>query len=344
MLVASTIPYKLSFIRTARTSRAIMNDKETYFIRILDSDNPGKSGIGEAALFRGLSAEDTPQYRNILSDICANIDTIDIASIKESSIRFGIETALSDLKNGGCREPFFSGAFTPIRINGLVWMGDSGEMAAAAQQKIEAGFRCIKLKIGGIDFSNEVAILRTIRNRYPADILEIRLDANGAFQPEDALRKLDVLSKFDIHSVEQPIRAGQHEQMARICSQSPIPIALDEELIGITSFSDKIGLLNLIKPAYIILKPSLCGGFAEADQWIKCAEDAGIGWWATSALESNIGLNAIARWICSKAASMPQGLGTGMLYSNNVASPLTMHGEHLCYNPAQKWDESTLEF
>ena len=328
--------------RPSQTSRETMTQKLTYIIRIWDSSRPEVVGVGEAAIFKGLSAEDAPDYEQKLQFWCDNInqfvsfDRGEIALSDEvdySSARFGFETALSDLQNGGTAHPFNTSDDWSIPINGLVWMGTKQFMIDEARKKLEQGFRCLKFKIGGIDFAEEIDILRAVRQNFSPEDLEIRLDANGGFTHENALERLAILSEFQIHSLEQPIKPRQWSQMAHICKNSPIPIALDEELIGMTSDSDKSQLLDTIAPQYIILKPSLCGGFSQADSWIVEAEKRGIGWWATSALESDIGLNAIARWISLKPTSMPQGLGTGQLYTNNIPSRLTLRGSHLECNP-----------
>jgi L-alanine-DL-glutamate epimerase-like enolase superfamily enzyme len=216
-------------------------------------------------------------------------------------------------------------------------MGNQSEMLNRIIEKIEAGFSCIKLKIGGIDFNKEIKLLRFIRGNFSADDLQIRLDANGAFAPENALEYLDKLSKYSIHSIEQPIKQGQWSAMAEICQKSPIPIALDEELIGINEFSLKDKMLSTIKPHYIILKPSLCGGFLGSNEWIELANKHSIGWWITSALESNIGLNAIAQWVATLNTKMQQGLGTGNLYINNIPSPICQIDDVLTYDKNLSW-------
>lgn len=306
-----------------------MRVKDTYFIRLYDTSAPSKTlGIGECALFRGLSSDDKPDYEEQLAEACKN--PAEALNSNYSSIRFGFETALNALRPS----PWLKGE-EGIPTNGLIWMGDKATMARRIDEKLEQGFRVLKLKIGGINFEDELALLDSIRRRYSSETLELRLDANGCFTPDNAMNHLTRLADFQIHSIEQPVKAGQHRAMARICSQSPIAIALDEELIGCRSEEETRSLLESIKPQYIILKPSLCGGFAKADYYINTAKDMGIGWWATSALESNIGLQAIAAWVAEKKPVMPQGLGTGMLYYNNVESPLEMHGESLCYNPSK---------
>lgn len=329
MLQAQYCPYQLQFRFEARTSRASMRVKDTYFIRLYDTSAPSKTlGIGECALFRGLSSDDKPDYEERLAEACKN--PAEALNSNYSSIRFGFETALNALRPS----PWLKGE-EGIPTNGLIWMGDKATMARRIDEKLEQGFRVLKLKIGGINFEDELALLDSIRRRYSSETLELRLDANGSFTPDNAMNHLARLADFQIHSIEQPVKAGQHGAMARICSQSPIAIALDEELIGCRSEEESRNLLESIKPQYIILKPSLCGGFAKADHYINTAKDLGIGWWATSALESNIGLQTIAAWVAEKKPVMPQGLGTGMLYNNNVESPLEMHGESLWYNPSR---------
>ena len=338
--------YDLIFKQAAITSRNTLLKKETYFIKVWNEENPTLYGLGEASIFRGLSAEDSPEYEAKLQEVCENIDNINFSELKNwSSILFGLETAITDLKSGGLcmlyNSPFTRGD-EGIRINGLIWMGNKEEMAERISQKLSQGFNCLKLKIGGIDFESELELITSIRNRFPQDILELRLDANGAFSPDNAMQKLEQLSRFGIHSIEQPIKQGNYQAMAEICKTSPIPIALDEELIGVVEREAKEELLNIIKPQYIILKPSLAGGFASSDEWITLAGERGIGWWATSALESNIGLNAIAQWVSAKPVTMPQGLGTGQLYTNNIPSPLFIEGEKLYHSPNQNWDLSLI--
>ena len=332
MLKATYRRHILQFKETAITSRSHMNTKETFIVSVTDDERPGITGTGECALFRGLSAEDTPSYERLLETACRN----PIAVPELSSVRFGFETALADLKHGG-KGRFVNNSFTAgetsIRINGLIWMGDKRIMKQRIREKLDAGFQCVKLKIGGIDFEDELELLRFIRGEYSADILELRVDANGAFTPSEAMRKLERLAEFRLHSIEQPIRQGQWKVMAGLCRHTPVPIALDEELIGFHDDVEKTRMLDAIRPHYIILKPSLCGGFSEADRWIRLAENRGIGWWATSALESNVGLNAIAQWVSAYDPVMPQGLGTGALYTNNFPSPLRLEGDRMFFNP-----------
>ena len=338
---ASYCRYMRHFKQPATTSRAVMRDKETFFIKLWNEENPGVFGIGECALFRGLSADDTPDYESRLADLCSLINAgrkYDLTGF--GSMRFGLETALLDLAGGGRRIVFpsaWSEGRSEIEINGLVWMGNRDEMLARIDEKLQAGFKCVKLKIGGIDFDQELGLLDHIRRRFPAGELELRLDANGAFTPGNAMERLERLAVYDIHSIEQPIKPRQWEEMARVCHESPIAIALDEELIGIENPEEMRRMLHTITPKYIILKPALCGGFAGAAAWIEQAAAEGIGWWATSALESNIGLNAIAQWVSTLDVTMPQGLGTGSLYTNNIASPLVQERDVLRYDTVGEW-------
>ncbi len=344
---AAYSPYWLDFKFAARTSREVMRRKLTCFIRLWDDD--GRIGTGECALFQGLSCDDRAGYDEKLHETCVMLERGVMPDLTEwPSIRFGVETALKTLANGGDGYCVFPSSWADgeasMRINGLVWMGSAREMTERVRLKLDAGFKCIKLKIGGIDFDEELNIVRMIRSEFPDDVLEIRLDANGSFAPDEALIKLDMLSKYHIHSIEQPIRAGNYSDMARICKESPIDIALDEELIGVNSPEEKRILVERIKPAYVILKPALCGGFGGADEWIEAADSAGVGWWATSALESNVGLNAIAQWVYCKQPVMVQGLGTGSLYVNNVISPLTLKGENIFTDRRKSWEFPKLKW
>lgn len=325
--------YTLDFAFEAVTSRERMLHKDTYLIRLWDDRQPDIVGKGECGLFRGLSADDIPDYEKRLDDICLNPEQWTECTLP--SIHFGFEMAALDIANGGRCIYFDSkwiGGGTGIATNGLIWMGDRATMAERIEEKLTEGFHVLKLKIGGINFDDELTLIRDIRRRYSRTDLEIRLDANGSFTPDNAMSRLDQLAEYDIHSIEQPLRAGQPVQTAALCSSSPIPIALDEELIGWRDAQQAAQLLDEIKPQYIILKPTLIGGFAQADTYIREASLRGIGWWATSALESNIGLNAIAQWVAAKEVTIHQGLGTGMLYLNNIPSPLSMHGDRLYYN------------
>lgn len=336
MLKASYQKYLLRFKEPAGTSRGILREKETYFIRIWEDTQPDVYGIGECALFRGLSAEDCVEYEEKLQEICSTIGQWQENDMKDwSSIRFGVEMAFCDLANGG-RRIYFPSFFTEgkgtIEINGLIWMGDRTTMLHRIEEKLKEGFRCIKLKIGAIDFEAELSLLRYIREQFSPAEVELRVDANGAFPPAEAFTKLEALASVGLHSIEQPIRQGQWKEMGDLCRKASIPIALDEELIGVNDFTQKQVLLKTIRPQYIILKPALCGGFSGAEEWIRLAEDLGIGWWVTSALESNVGLNALAQWVATLGVCIPQGLGTGQLYTNNIASPLHQEGEKLSYD------------
>jgi o-succinylbenzoate synthase len=334
--------YSLDFKRPSGTSRGIMTTKETWFISI---ENNGKTGIGECGILRGLSIDDRPDYEDKLKWTCQNIhlglEKLLNALIEFPSIQFGIETAFKSLQS---KDKFvlFPSNFTKnldsIPINGLVWMGSADFMRTQIKEKIDAGFDCIKLKIGAIDFQTELDILKSIRADFSVSDIELRVDANGAFSPDDALEKLKQLSDYQLHSIEQPIKPKQLNAMAKLCEQTPLPIALDEELIGVFSFQDKQRVLQMIKPQFIILKPSLVGGFRGSQEWIDLAEGLNINWWITSALESNVGLNAIAQWTYTLKNNRPQGLGTGSLYTNNFPSPLIVKNGTLQYDLKENWE------
>ncbi len=338
---AAYAPYRLIFKAPAGTSRGILLHKDTYFLKVWDESNPEVYGLGECALFKGLSREDTPLYESKLREMCQNIGLGKSTDLSEySSLQFGLETALCDLSNGGRRvvvdTPFVHGE-TTIPINGLVWMGSFDEMSARIEEKLSAGFSTIKLKIGAIDFESELELIRQLRGRFSSETLTIRVDANGGFSPEEALPKLNRLAAYGIHSCEQPIKPNQWAEMRKICAESPIHIALDEELIGITDPMQMFMLLREIAPQYLIIKPSLMGGFAGAQEWLKMAKMTNTGAWFTSALESNVGLNAIAQVVAKFNPLIPQGLGTGALYTNNIESPLYQKADYLAYNPEGKW-------
>jgi o-succinylbenzoate synthase len=334
--------YSLDFKRPSGTSRGIMTTKETWFISI---ENNGKTGIGECGILRGLSIDDRPDYEDKLKWTCQNIhlglEKLLNKLIEFPSIQFGIETAFKSLQS---KDKFvlFPSNFTKnldsIPINGLVWMGSADFMRTQIKEKIDAGFDCIKLKIGAIDFQTELDILKSIRADFSVSDIELRVDANGAFSPDDALEKLKQLSDYQLHSIEQPIKPKQLNAMAKLCEQTPLPIALDEELIGVFSFQDKQRVLQMIKPQFIILKPSLVGGFRGSQEWIDLAEGLNINWWITSALESNVGLNAIAQWTYTLKNNRPQGLGTGSLYTNNFPSPLIVKNGTLQYDLKENWE------
>lgn len=340
-------PYNLKFKAPAGTSRGILNEKQTYLIKIWDESDPSRYGIGEASLFRGLSAEDNDRYEFKLVETLANVALgIPTDLSRHSSIQFGLEQAIFDFSNG-CKGIYFPSDFTAARqsitINGLVWMGSFDEMIERIEQKISQGFKCVKLKIGAIDFIKELEMVKHIRRHFDADTLEIRVDANGGFSMDNAIARLARLAELDVHSIEQPIRQGHWDLMAFLCQVSPLDIALDEELIGVADLKSKIEMLDIIRPKYIILKPSLCGGFSGAMEWIKLADERNIGWWVTSSLESNIGLNALSQWVATLNTSMPQGLGTGGLFTNNFESPIYLDGEQLKFNAEQPFDYSQFD-
>ena len=341
---ASYKKHILNFKRPSGTSRGVLNNKETYFLILKTEEG---FGVGECGLLRGLSIDDRPDYEEELAGVCENLELgVSEADLYEAleefpSIQFGVETAFKSLHSDN---PFklFPSEFTrgkaAIPINGLVWMGDKVFMKQQISEKLKEGFTCIKMKIGAIDFKTEIELLKSIRTEFSASEVELRVDANGAFSPKEALEKLKVLSDLQLHSIEQPIKQGQWQEMARLCEETPLPIALDEELIGIFSEDEKNKLLETVKPQFIILKPSLVGGFRGSDTWIKLAEKHNAGWWITSALESNVGLNAISQYTFTKNSKLPQGLGTGSLYTNNVESPLKVSRGELKYNPNKVWN------
>jgi len=344
-MIARYINFKLQFKLPAGTSRGVLLHKPSSFL-ILVKD--GVAGIGECSIIPDLSIDPQETYSLKLDEVCSllndgcNPNSIDLSSYP--SIAFGLETALLDLAAKGTKHLFpslFTQGIAGIPINGLVWMGDKAFMQKQIREKIALGYHCIKLKVGAIDFKTEMEIIAGIRSQFSASDIEIRLDANGGFSTNEALEKLLKLSTFQIHSIEQPIRQKQWESMAELCQKSPIPIVLDEEIIGMKT-EDKEALLQIINPAYIILKPSLIGGFVASEEWIQLAEKHNIKWWITSALESNIGLNAIAQWTFNLNSSLPQGLGTGQLYHNNIPSPLEIENAKLFYRAENKWDLSLI--
>ncbi len=332
----------LEFKTPSGTSRGILKTRHTWFIVI---ENNGEFGVGECGMLRGLSIDDRPDFEQTLQWVCENIHLglqhLYAALTEFPSIQMGLEIAFKSL---AAHDPFqiFPSAFTKgetsIAINGLIWMGDKAFMSKQISAKLNEGFRCIKMKIGAINFETELELLKNIRQEFSASEIEIRVDANGAFNPKNTLEKLKQLSDLDLHSIEQPIAVKQWDQMAYLCEKSPLDIALDEELIGVFSNQDKQALLQHIKPQYIILKPSFIGGFKGSDSWIELAQANNIQWWVTSALESNVGLNAISQYTFTKNSTLPQGLGTGSLYTNNIASALQITKGTLCYNPTKKWN------
>jgi o-succinylbenzoate synthase len=365
-LKATFVQYTFKFDFDARTSRGLMREKKSWFIKIWDENKPDTVGIGESGPLPGLSVEPIAGFEekvilavdvingaklalssipNVLSELHTKLQEIFGSNFlfQHPSIVFALETGLLDLKNGGSRlvfnNRFVSGE--PIPINGLVWMGGLDFMLQQVAIKIYDGFSCIKLKVGGIDFEKECDIVRYIRRKYYRENITIRLDANGAFKLDEAMYKLEELSKFTIHSIEQPIKAGSGE-MHLFCKNSPIPIALDEELIGVSTTEAKIDLLENIEPQFIILKPTLHGGLYSCQEWIALAEERSIGWWITSALESNIGLNAIAQFTANYNITLPQGLGTGGIYKNNIESPLKVEKGFLSLKGDDAWDVSAI--
>lgn len=333
----------LHFKQPAGTSRGVYTTRKIWLIHLLDGQ---REGVGECAPLPDLSCDVGQNYREALEKFCAEFcrqghdgdcPQCVLSMVPElrdyPSMLFGLETVLLNLENGDrLFDTAFSRGEVGIPINGLVWMGSYEEMLQRMEQKLEQGFRCVKLKIGAIDFEQEVDLIKRIRQRFSFHEVELRLDANGAFPYNEALYKLELLSQYAIHSIEQPIRQGQWAYMAELCRESPLPIALDEELIGVNDPEMKRHMLNVIKPRYIILKPSLHGGMQGCREWISTAKELGIGSWITSALESNIGLNAIAQFasdVYGDDIRMPQGLGTGQLFTDNFDMGLEIRGDRL---------------
>ena len=344
---ASYTKYMLRFKTPSGTSRGVITQKETWFLCLNEGT---KTGIGECGILRGLSVDDVDHYEEKLAWVCANIhlgkkrllETL----LKFPSIQFGLEQAYLSLESNHPMELFTSDFVqkeSPITINGLIWMGNENFMLSQLEEKLRSGFGCIKMKIGAIDFKKELTILKSIRKVFGPEEIELRVDANGAFKASEALEKLQRLSEYQLHSIEQPIRPKQWEELAKLCVTTPIPIALDEELIGVFDVTEKTKMLQTIQPQYIILKPSLIGGFGGSREWIDLAEKQNIGWWITSALESNIGLNAIAQWTYTLGTKMPQGLGTGSLFTNNIESPLEVSDGKLFYRSKKKWNMNLIE-
>ncbi|HBH05510.1 MAG TPA: o-succinylbenzoate synthase [Flavobacteriales bacterium] len=331
-------PITLDFTFSAGTSRGVLRSKPSWVI-ILEIE--GSLGIGECSLIPGLSPDNPGVIESKLENLRKNgVYRNKICRKETPALFFALEMAYKGLEN---RNPFllfdneFSKSRSALNINGLVWMSDAESMLAQAKEKASSGFNCIKFKVGALPFEQELKLLQEFRDSEFGVKMEIRLDANGAFTKSEALNKLEQLSRFNIHSIEQPIQPGQWPEMKRLCQESPIPVALDEELIGIQSKEDIQHLLDYIEPQYIILKPSLIGGFEVSDCFVEEAEKRNTGWWATSALESNIGLNAIAQWAASKNNDLPQGLGTGGLFHNNFESPLQVERGCLNYRPDASW-------
>ncbi|WP_162052578.1 o-succinylbenzoate synthase [Pontibacter pamirensis] len=342
----SYTPHTLQFKFDARTSRGAISEHKLYYVNLWQEHAPEIIGVGECAPLAGLSIDDRPDLEQKLQEVMQLVNGQQVQLQAEKplpkelqlqewpALRFALETALLDLQHGGRRHLYnnaFSRGEAGIPINGLIWMGDSRFMQAQIEKKLKEGYSCLKLKIGGLDFVQELEILQSIREVAGAQELTVRVDANGAFSPQEAYKKLERLARYELHSIEQPIRQGQHEAMAQLCAYTPVPIALDEELIGVQQPEGKVALLEKINPQYIILKPTLLGGLAASAEWIELAEAHSIGWWITSALESNIGLNAISQFTANYYITMPQGLGTGQLYHNNIPSALQIEQGQLWY-------------
>jgi len=339
-MIAYFKKYELQFKQPAGTSRGVLNTRTVWYLYVEEN---GRTGLGECAPLPGLSKETPEQIDYLIEDVCS--DPMHFFENEEllldyPSLRFALETALRDLQNGGKRI-LYPSAFTEgqvgIPINGLIWMGEAETMRQQIETKLSAGYRCIKLKIGAIDFEKELSLLQAIRERFSPEQITLRVDANGGFLVDEAREKLERLAELQLHSIEQPIVAGRWADLAKLCEDTPLPIALDEELIGLNKREDKELLLDMVRPQYLVLKPSLHGGISGCDEWIELAEDRNVGWWITSYLESNIGLNAIAQWAFTKNVQMHQGLGTGQLFTNNIESPLEIRGEQL-------WFDSTKGF
>lgn len=352
-LVFEIVPYVLKFKFEARTSRGRLTEHKTWFIKVWDDANPRVVGFGESAPFEGLSIDDIADfddklYRNmrrlegaLMPSSLEQIENyVNMTDERLPSVRFGLETALRDLYFGGKQmifdTPFFNGD-KAIDINGLVWMGEKDVMLEHLELKVMAGYECVKLKIGALDIEDELDIIRSAREMLGNNSLTIRVDANGAYTENQARLILKELAKYNVQSIEQPVKAGQHDAMQRLCKNTPVPVGLDEDLIGICDLADKRALLENIKPQYIILKPTLLGGFKATQEWITVAEEQGIGWWITSALESNIGLNAICQFTSQYNTKIPQGLGTGDLYVNNIPSPLTIDNGCIFWDQKKHW-------
>jgi o-succinylbenzoate synthase len=350
MIRAKTINREFGFQRPATTSRGTFLKKKVHFILLYHTDDPSAAGIGECSLFPGLSIDDVKGFEEKLNQTIDRINLGDYyadTSLSEwPSINFALEIAWKDLRSMGSKILYPSG-FTEgkdsVDTNGLIWMDSKQEMIRQIRQKLNEGFTCLKMKIGALDLDDECDVLRFIRTHCTTDELEIRVDANGALKPAEALEVIKILSEFDLHSIEQPIAPGHPDTMAKLCELSPIPVALDEELIGKHNTASRRNLLDIIKPQYLVLKPGLLGGIASCKDWISLAEVKGTGWWITSALETNIALNAIAQWTFTLKNSVYHGLSTGSLFNNNIPSPLYLHSERLYYDPDRKWDLSAFD-
>ncbi|HLF35125.1 MAG TPA: o-succinylbenzoate synthase [Cyclobacteriaceae bacterium] len=341
--------YNLKFRFVAGTSRGELTERDTWYVRITDDDS-GVYGLGECAPIPGFSPDASPVFGETLAKICLEIqecmnedgpdlDLISRIDPELPSVKMGFETALNDLHNGGKRVIFENGFHSgnkKIPINGLVWMGSRDFMEEQIYEKIREGFACIKIKIGAMDSGTELDILRGLRKKYGPQDLAIRVDANGAFSADEVHGFLDQLAQLKIHSIEQPLKPVFMEELSGLCRNSPVPIALDESLVGHAAHKERI--IDEMRPAYIVLKPTLLGGFNETDQWIRLAGTKNIGWWITSFLESNIGLNALCQYVAEYDTALEQGLGTGKLYHNNIGSPLRLRGDRIYYSKIDSWD------
>ena len=355
------LPRTLKFKRPAGTSRGVYTVRKVWYVVLRDAEEPGRFGVGECAPLVDLScdycSDDVFERRlRTLCDMAEKLSCDDEPVLPYEELRpypsmlFGLETAVWHWKRRSVclSDTEFGRGKRGIEINGLIWMGSFEEMKERIEEKLRLGFGCIKLKIGAIDFDSELNLIRMIRGRFSKDDIELRVDANGAFSPDDALFKLEQLAKYDLHSIEQPIKAGQWDCMARLCADTPLPIALDEELIGVNELERKNELLDTIRPQDIIQKPSLQSAIARAEEWVGKAEERRIGWWATSALERNVGLDAIENWCDvmqegrADACLLPQGLGTGQLFVENVAYPLEVRGDKLWFDCAAAHSADTI--
>lgn len=347
-LHATFHPYTLHFKKPAGTSRGALLHKETWFLCLRDPAEPNRLGVGECSPQPGLSRDDLPQLPQKLADVCEQInrgrplEQIDLRGWP--AVQTALDLARQDWQTGG-QQHLYDSAFArgevSLPIHGLIWMGSPAEVLAQVQQKVKAGVPVIKMKVGALPFADELALLAEIRRVAPRH--ELRLDANGAFSIDEALAKLKALAAFDVHSLEQPIKPGQVAALANLCAASPIPIALDEELLTLTTPDAQRDLLTTVRPAYLVLKPTLLGGQAATEQWIALANAQGIGWWFNSMLESNVGLNALAQWAAHLPSTHVHGLGTGQLFQNNIPSPLQLDGAALRYNFEHTWDFSVFQ-
>ena len=331
------------------TSKGPINARTVWYLIAWDSDRPEVKGIGEAALFPGHSKEFPADVKTKLLELCLDTSnwahrlTDDLVDVP--SVRFAVEQCLRDLDASGSKI-LYPSAFTlgkqGIAINGLVWMGDKSTMKQRIREQILAGFTTVKMKIGAIGIEDELELLKTVRAEFTATDITLRVDANGSFNARNAMDVLQRLADIQVESIEQPVQPGLYEVMAELCERSPVPIALDEDLIGLNTFDAKADLLDNVKPQLIVIKPSLVGGWAAAEEWIALAKARNIGWWITSALESSIGLNAVAQWTATLGVHVAQGLGTGSVYADNIPSPLQAAKGELRYRPEADWDLSRL--